>query len=77
MTDISKNTVLILLVLVIMSSVISTWAFITSVNIPKAPGQQTTNKQPTDIPTANAEIQLNIQPQPTTQAEINLEIRKP
>jgi hypothetical protein len=32
MVDISKNTVLILLVLVIVSTVITTWAIITSIN---------------------------------------------
>ncbi|MFH0978274.1 MAG: hypothetical protein V1837_03135 [Candidatus Woesearchaeota archaeon] len=80
MTDVSKNIILVLLVMIILTSVIGTWAFITNVNTLQRQAQTPIKQQINMPPAVDGQIELFIQPvqpPPTTQAEINLEIKKP
>lgn len=74
MADISKRTVLILLVLVVISSLISMWAFVTSVNAPQKVVVATAKTS-----SAQGQVQLQIQPPKvaSTSADIQLEIIEP
>ncbi|MFH1511647.1 MAG: hypothetical protein ABIF10_08210 [Candidatus Woesearchaeota archaeon] len=74
MTDISKRTILVLLILVVVSSLISTWAFVTSVNAP-----QHVIVKSTGTSSSTADLQLRIQNPAVSasSADMQLEIIEP
>lgn len=75
MADISKKTVLILLILVIVSSIISTWAFVSSVNSPQKLVVVTPKKT---VGSGELSLEIKEPPQPsTTDAQVQLEITQP
>lgn len=70
MTDISKRTILVLLILVVVSSLISTWAFVTSVNAP-----QRVIVRSSDTSSSSADLQLRIQNPAVTASSADLQLQ--
>ena len=73
MTDISKKTILILLVLVIISSIISTWAFVSNVSAP----QKVKLVSPrTSIAEGEVRLEIEAPRDSVTTADVILDIQK-
>jgi hypothetical protein len=74
MEDLSKRTIIVLLLLVVLSSLISTWAFISSVNAP----QRVTVVGPRSA-SSTADLQLEIKPPAvsSSSADLQLEVTQP
>jgi hypothetical protein len=74
MADVSKRTVLILLILVIISTLVSTWAFLSSIS---APTQVYVSTPQTSEAKGNIKLEIIDPPVSTTTGEVQLEIIEP
>jgi hypothetical protein len=74
MSDVSKRTVLILLILVILSTVISTWAFLSTITAPQKVYLSTPKSSSSD---GVVELEVRKPPLSTATGEVQLEIVKP